>query len=615
MNVYRYMVGYDGKNEIQQLLDNNSSLRELHLWKYKLSNPEVQKVSDALQINTSLTKLDLEATNITDQGIHSISEALRVNSVLTRLDLQENKIGIMGAQSISQALRVNVALTELHLTGNGIGAVGVQSIAEALQVNTTLSYLTLSANNLGDVGAQNLSEAFRVNTTLLRLKLRDNQIGIAGVESILSAIQKNPAIIEIALSGNNLSANGANLVVKSILAILDQNKQRALEEKKLGIRRPTRDRSASQIEEHSSQETPESPQLTIDIHHYKEEEPSERQKVMEWLKTDPDTSRRGEEVVQQMFDCLITIGVESLEDLKDVREKDIDLKPVLRNSLWSVIEKKINSTQKVVEANPPSRYLDNIVIGKSIGEGAFGKVYRGVWLKSIHVALKTLKDEIEAGVSKEIELMKKFRHPNIVSYYGIYQDLDKGLYIVTEYLSHGSLLHLLLDRKKYFSRGRLINMAKDISAGMIYLHFKKIVHRDLAARNLLVDENYRVKVADFGLSEKTRYCELEKNTLMPIRWTAPEALRKEQFTRKSDIYSFGCVLFEMFSGGNHPWDTLDNNSQVKKAVCNGETMLKPYGCPSDVFELMCECWDFEPSKRPSFQTILEKVMKRIRIEN
>eukprot|EP01118_Nematostelium_gracile_P008222 TRINITY_DN2724_c0_g1_i1.p1 TRINITY_DN2724_c0_g1~~TRINITY_DN2724_c0_g1_i1.p1 ORF type:complete len:145 (-),score=34.00 TRINITY_DN2724_c0_g1_i1:389-823(-) len=142
---------------------------------------------------------------------------------------------------------------------------------------------------------------------------------------------------------------------------------------------------------------------------------------------------------------------------------------------------------------------------------------------------------------------------------------------------------------------------------MIYLHSRRIVHRDLAARNLLVDKNYVIKVADFGLSEAAVYYNLDQSAKMPIRWTAPEALKRQQFITASDVYSFGCVLHEMFAGGDQPWDTLFSNSEVKQAVCAGERMSKPVHCPDDIYDLMCECWHFNPKERPTMTDVLEKV--------
>eukprot|EP01118_Nematostelium_gracile_P008225 TRINITY_DN2724_c2_g1_i1.p1 TRINITY_DN2724_c2_g1~~TRINITY_DN2724_c2_g1_i1.p1 ORF type:complete len:359 (-),score=76.06 TRINITY_DN2724_c2_g1_i1:23-1024(-) len=285
-----------------------------------------------------------------------------------------------------------------------------------------------------------------------------------------------------------------------------------------------------------------------------------------------------------------------MSDLKHIRREDLKLKPVLANVLWNAIER--HSKKQV--------YMIDIAIGKSIGEGAFGTVYEGIWLKSTKVALKKLNDEtISTAAAKEVALMSKFRHPNIVSYLGMFQDSRETMYIVTEFLENGSLLDLLR-HKGPFSKDQLVKMAKDVVAGMIYLHSEKIVHRDLAARNLLVDQSNVIKVADFGLSDSI-YDQIGRHTQIPVRWSAPEALKKESFTAASDVYSFGCVLYEMFTGGDHPWDTLDNNAQVTRAVCDGKIMEKRPSCPDDVYQLMCECWKYNPKERPTMITVLEKL--------
>lgn len=144
--------------------------------------------------------------------------------------------------------------------------------------------------------------------------------------------------------------------------------------------------------------------------------------------------------------------------------------------------------------------------------------------------------------------------------------------------------------------------------GMCYLEEYKVIHRDISLRNLLIcqqdDEPYFVKVADFGLSramEKDYYKGQE--ILLPVRWTAPESLQHGKFTSKSDVWSFGIMLWELFSKGTRPYFHFSNKEVIDKVLL-GYRMDPPDECPPEISELMKRCWNEDPDNRPSF-----KVMK------
>ena len=119
-----------------------------------------------------------------------------------------------------------------------------------------------------------------------------------------------------------------------------------------------------------------------------------------------------------------------------------------------------------------------------------------------------------------------------------------------------------------------LEMCADIAKGMQHLSSYKIVHRDLAARNVLLDSAFACRVADFGLARQTKAATSTvdgdyyrtQNGMLPLRWTAPESLATLKFTPQSDIWSFGIVIVEIFSGGARPYEGL-SNPQVPLHQC------------------------------------------------
>lgn len=141
---------------------------------------------------------------------------------------------------------------------------------------------------------------------------------------------------------------------------------------------------------------------------------------------------------------------------------------------------------------------------------------------------------------------------------------------------------------------------------MLYLSEKKIIHRDLAIRNLLVtihgqNNKYLIKIADFGLSRNidTNYYQAS-NSVFPVKWTAPEAVEKGKFSSMSDVWSFGIVLWELFTYGKIPYPGMSNQEVIEK-VSNGYRLPPPKNCPPNIIELMNKCWSYNPKERPNFQ--------------
>ncbi|XP_030506650.2 uncharacterized protein LOC115721720 [Cannabis sativa] len=254
---------------------------------------------------------------------------------------------------------------------------------------------------------------------------------------------------------------------------------------------------------------------------------------------------------------------------------------------------------------------EDLTIGEQIGQGSCGTVYHGLWYGS-DVAIKVFSkqeysDDVIVSFRQEVSLMKRLRHPNVLLFMGAVTSPER-LCIVTEFLPRGSLFRLLQRNTSKLEWRRRVHMALDIARGMNYLHHfnPPIIHRDLKSSNLLVDKNWTVKVGDFGLSRLKHETYLTTKTGKGTpQWMAPEVLRNEPSDEKSDVYSFGVILWELATE-KIPWDNL-NSMQVIGAVGFMNQRLE---IPKDVdpqwAAVIESCWHSDPTRRPSFQELLER---------
>ncbi|CAL1397430.1 unnamed protein product [Linum trigynum] len=255
---------------------------------------------------------------------------------------------------------------------------------------------------------------------------------------------------------------------------------------------------------------------------------------------------------------------------------------------------------------------EDLTIGEQIGQGSCGTVYHALWYGS-DVAVKVFSkqeysDDVILSFRQEVSLMKRLRHPNVLLFMGAVTSPQR-LCIVTEFLPRGSLFQLLQRNTTKLEWRRRVQMALDIARGMNYLHHfnPPIVHRDLKSSNLLVDRNWTVKVGDFGLSRLKHETFLTtKSGKGTPQWMAPEVLRNERSDEKSDIYSFGVVLWELATE-KIPWHNL-NSMQVIGAVGFMNQRLE---IPKDLdprwASVIESCWLSDPASRPTFQELLDKL--------
>ncbi|KAF8561720.1 hypothetical protein P879_08188, partial [Paragonimus westermani] len=253
----------------------------------------------------------------------------------------------------------------------------------------------------------------------------------------------------------------------------------------------------------------------------------------------------------------------------------------------------------------PDWELDNkdVQLLQKIGQGNFGEVYRGFYNGS-EVAVKTCRADMNAANLRQKFLQGErtalnFCHPHIVKLIGI-AVRSYPIMIVMEYVPGGSLLTYLRKSKSTLTVSALLLMASDAASGMAYLESKNCIHRDLAARNCLVTETGRLKIADFGMSREEHIYELsDRRGQIPIKWTAPEALTTGRYTIKCDVWSYGVLLWEIFTFGDVPY-RFWSNPQTREMVESGYRLPAPENMPPLICTQMNRCWLADPQSRPTF---------------
>ncbi|KAJ8356026.1 hypothetical protein SKAU_G00188200 [Synaphobranchus kaupii] len=250
---------------------------------------------------------------------------------------------------------------------------------------------------------------------------------------------------------------------------------------------------------------------------------------------------------------------------------------------------------------------------RKLGAGQFGEVHEGLWNGTTAVAVKTLKPGTmdPKDFLGEAQIMKTLRHPKLIQLYAVCT-LGEPIYIITELMKFGSLLdYLQKDKGTKLSITDLIEMAAQVAAGMAYLELQNYIHRDLAARNVLVGENNTCKVADFGLArvfmmDNDNVYEAKEGTKFPVKWTAPEAVHGNKFSIKSDVWSFGILLYEIMTFGQMPYPNM-TNFQVVQKLSTGYRMSCPPRCPTVLYDIMMDCWNENELERPTFETLQWKL--------
>ncbi|XP_012869014.1 PREDICTED: ALK tyrosine kinase receptor [Dipodomys ordii] len=269
----------------------------------------------------------------------------------------------------------------------------------------------------------------------------------------------------------------------------------------------------------------------------------------------------------------------------------------------------------------------NITLIRGLGHGAFGEVYEGQVSgmpndpSPLQVAVKTLpevcSEQDELDFLMEALIISKFNHQNIVRCIGVsLQALPR--FILLELMAGGDLKSFLRETRPRPNQPSsltmldLLHVARDIACGCQYLEENHFIHRDIAARNCLLTcpgTGRIAKIGDFGMARdiyRASYYRKGGCAMLPVKWMPPEAFMEGIFTSKTDTWSFGVLLWEIFSLGYMPYPSK-SNQEVLEFVTSGGRMDPPKNCPGPVYRIMTQCWQHQPEDRPNFAIILERI--------
>lgn len=245
--------------------------------------------------------------------------------------------------------------------------------------------------------------------------------------------------------------------------------------------------------------------------------------------------------------------------------------------------------------------------GGKLGAGQFGEVFKGEFTPisggvPVPAAIKMCRSD--AGNQELVEFLKEaaimgqFDHPHVIQIFG-YVTANNPPMIAIELadIALGDRLE-----KEQCTTTSLIGWAHEVSMAMCYLSKRGFIHRDLAVRNVLLVSDV-AKLSDFGRSRRLKSCDdiySAGNALVPVRWTAPEALAKGKYSSASDCWSFGIMLYEMWTRSKMPYDPAWSNTEVFEKIETGWRLPPPQHCPKAIYSLMLRSWHPDVSSRPTF---------------
>ena len=253
---------------------------------------------------------------------------------------------------------------------------------------------------------------------------------------------------------------------------------------------------------------------------------------------------------------------------------------------------------------------EQVRVGERIGGGGFGDVYTALF-EGDEVAVKKIRvtneEATRAAFFNEAEIMARLTSPRIVRLFAIYSD-PANLFLVMEYMAKGSL-YQLIHSDETMPWSQRFKLAKDVAAGLIFLHSQSIVHRDLKSANILLNDKSRACLADFGLAKiKEEGSKSKGYQIGTVQWTAPEIFEEMPATTASDVYSYAVILWELATRRT-PLEDATPASLPFKVMSNrkGEAEKIPTETPIAFSRLILRCWALEPTARPKMTEVHESL--------
>lgn len=258
--------------------------------------------------------------------------------------------------------------------------------------------------------------------------------------------------------------------------------------------------------------------------------------------------------------------------------------------------------------------LSKLLLGLKFDHGANSQLYHGIY-KDEPVAVKIIKvpedDEngnlgakLEKQYTREVTLLARLHHQNVIKFVAACKK-PPVFCIITEYLCNGSLRAYLRKREqKPLSLEKLNSMALDIARGMEFIHSQGVIHRDLKPENILINQDFQLKIADFGIACDEANCDSLTDDPGTYRWMAPEMLKCKYYDKKVDTYSFGLILWEMVTG-SIPYKDMTPSQAAFAVLHKNLRPVIPEDCPPNMRALIEQCWSLRPDKRPEFWQVVK----------